>query len=138
MVQWPNVYSGQWVGANQHIGYVGSSGWSTGPHCHYAIYRYGVRLAVPGVWIGLWVNRGWWVPGSWYGLSGGSTSSVLFQAKVVAWSLAVRTGPDTGYSIVGGLPYGTIANVYGTSGSWYKIIYAGYYRWVAGWYTIRV
>ena len=138
MVQWPNVYSGQWVGANQHIGYVGSTGWSTGPHCHYAINRYGTRLVIPGIWPGLWVNRGYWVPGTWYGLSGSSTSSVLFRVKVTAWSLAVRTGPSTGYAIVGGLPYGTIANVYGTSGSWYKVIYAGYYRWIAGWYTVRV
>ncbi len=64
-VQWANVYSGQWVGQNQHIGYVGSTGWSTGPHCHFAIKRWGVRQIIPYIWIGKWVNRGWGVPG-WY------------------------------------------------------------------------
>ena len=68
MVQWPSVGGGQWVNTNQHIGYVGSTGHSTGPHCHFAIKRWGTRLIIPGIWIGEWVNRGAGVPGSWSGL----------------------------------------------------------------------
>ncbi len=137
-VRWPVAGGGAWVGTNQLIGYVGSTGWSTGPHCHYAIKRWGARLVIPGIWIGQYVYRGNWVPGTYYGLSGSSSSSVLFRAKVVTSGLNVRTGPSTGYGIVGSLGYGTIVNVYGTSGSWYKILYGGYYRWIAGWYTVRV
>ena len=138
MVQWPSVYSGQRVSGNQRIGYVGSTGYSTGPHCHYAIVRYGTRLKIPNIWIGKYVTRGTVVPGTYSGLSGSTTSSVLFRAKVTAGAVNVRTGPSTGYAIVGTLSYGTIVNVYATSNSWYKIIYGGYYRWIAGWYTVRV
>jgi uncharacterized protein YgiM (DUF1202 family) len=138
-VQWANVWSGQWVNANQHIAYVGSTGWSTGPHLHFGIYRYGTRVAIPSVWIGLWVNRGWGVPGWYSGLSVAPSATVLFRAKVTAAAgVNVRTGPGTGYARVGGLYYGNIVNVYGTSNGWYKVLLQGYYRWIAGWYTVRV
>ena len=146
MVQWPSVRSGQYVNTNQVIGYVGTTGHSTGPHCHYAIKRYGVRLIIPGIWIGERVTRAVHVPGTYSGLGGTTASSApapsapagLFRAKVTVSSLNVRTGPGTGYSIVGRLGYGTVVTVYATSGSWYKILYGGAYRWCAGWYTVRV
>ena len=68
MIKWPSVGRGQWVKTNQHIGWVGSTGHSTGPHCHYAIRRWGARLVIPGIRIGQWVNRGSGVPGSYRGL----------------------------------------------------------------------
>jgi uncharacterized protein YraI len=75
-----------------------------------------------------------------------ASSPVLFQARVTASALNVRTGAGTGYSVVGSLGYGTIVNVYATSNNgstgltagWYKILYGGSYRWIAGWYTQRV
>ena len=137
-VRWSLYGGGAWVGTNQTVGYVGTTGNSTGPHLHLGIFRYGVRQIIPGIWFGQYVTRGYWIPGTWAGLSGGSTSSVLFRAKVAVGALNVRTGPSTGYGVVGTLGYGSIVNVYGTSGSWYKIIYGGYYRWIAGWLTWRV
>ena len=144
MVKWPSVYSGEKVSRNHLIGYVGSTGNSTGPHCHFAIMRYSTRLVIPNIWIGKYVSRGNVVPGSYAGLSGstgggGSTApSVLFKARVTAGALNVRTGAGTSYGIVGVLTRGTIVSVYAKSGSWYKISYGGNYRWIAGWYTVRI
>ena len=142
-VKWPSVGS-QSVGTNQVIGYVGSTGNSTGPHLHYGLFRYGTRLVIPGLNFGQWVTRGQAVPGSYAGLSGTSTpppstnATVQFQAKVTVSALNVRTGPGTGYGVVGSLGNGAVVNVYGTSNNWYKISYGGTYRWIAGWLTARV
>ncbi len=84
-------------------------------------------------WASAWIR---YVRGT--STSTSTSSRVLFRARVVSGSLNVRTGPGTGYGIVGSLGVGATVNVYGTSGSWYKISYGGYYRWIAGGYTRRV
>ena len=66
-VRWPLYGGGRWVNRNQLIGYVGTTGHSTGPHCHYTIFRWGARLRIPGIWIGKWVVRTGIVPGSYWG-----------------------------------------------------------------------
>ena len=68
MVRWPSVRDGQKVDRNHLIGYVGSTGNSTGPHCHFAIMRYGTRLIIPHLRIGDHVRRGRPVPGNYAGL----------------------------------------------------------------------
>ena len=57
------------------------------------------------------------------GSSGSDTAnSYTVNAKS---GLNVRSGPGSGYSILGTLPYGTSVNVTGTSGSWSVIQYSG-------------
>ncbi len=136
MVVAPAAKYWQWVGTNQLIGYEGSTGNSTGPHVHFGFARWGAHIYIPNIWIRKWVDRGGWIPGNYAGFA--SAPAVLFRARVTAGGLNVRTGPGTGYGIVGTLGYGSIVNVYATSSGWYKILYGGYYRWIAGWYTVRV
>lgn len=38
------VVEGQWVEQGQIIGYVGSTGYSTGDHCHFEVYQNGTRV----------------------------------------------------------------------------------------------
>lgn len=138
MVQWPSVGGGQWVNTNQLIGYVGSTGYSTGPHVHYAIRRWGTRLVIPGIWIGQWVNRGAAVPGTYDGLSGESTTSGIKALRITADALNVRTGPGTNYAIKGQVYWGQYYISSASSGSWYKIWYDGSEGWVYGGYTTVV
>ncbi|MBI5368646.1 MAG: M23 family metallopeptidase [Planctomycetes bacterium] len=59
------VHVGQRVGTNQVLGYVGSTGHSTGPHCHFEIRKNGVKQAFPPYSTGVWVTRGRWVLRNW-------------------------------------------------------------------------
>ncbi len=38
------VQAGQYVEQGQVIAYIGMTGWATGPHCHFEIYRNGVKV----------------------------------------------------------------------------------------------
>jgi len=38
------IYTGAWISQGQVIGYVGSTGMSTGPHCHYEVHYYGTPV----------------------------------------------------------------------------------------------
>ncbi len=55
--------------------------------------------------------------------SGGSTTDTGYVAATA--NVNVRSGPGTGYSIIGSLYKGTIVPRLGTSGSWTKISYNG-------------
>ncbi|HUH53134.1 MAG TPA: peptidoglycan DD-metalloendopeptidase family protein [Microbacteriaceae bacterium] len=57
MVNTPPVYAGQWVGAGQILGYVGTTGNSTGNHLHYETWVNGVPvnprpfMDARGIWL---------------------------------------------------------------------------------------
>ncbi len=61
-----------------------------------------------------------------------------FNTKVSAAEAEVRTGPGASYSVVGKLTIGSgnaLVKVYATQNGWYKVLYGGSYRWIAGWKT---
>ena len=73
------------------------------------------------------IGNGQWVCGDYIAITGSSSSGTR-TARVTANSgLNVRSGPSTGYSIVGGLSKGTTVTVYEESDGWAKI---GNGQWV--------
>ena len=70
--------------------------------------------------------------------SGGASAepSVQEVRSVTAGTLNVRSGPGSGYALVGALDYGTAMRVMSRSGSWLKITaWNGVTGWVASAYT---
>jgi uncharacterized protein YraI len=88
-----------------------------------------VSVATSGSWRKIWYGESTgWVYSSY------TTASSLAEQQVSASSLNVRTGPGTGYDVVGQAPGGSWWAVAGTSGSWKKIYFKGAARWVYGTY----
>lgn len=68
------------------------------------------------------------------GGSGGGDPDVGVEGYVTITAssgLYVRSGPGTGYAVVGGLPNGSVVYTYGSSNGWYRV--SG--GWIAGDYT---
>ena len=85
-----------------------------------------------GNWFKIWFNGAWrWFKGDW-------TTRVLPSVRTTD-ALNIRSGPGTNYARVGGLDKGNVVAVFGTSGSWLKILMTGgTYRWIMGTYTQRL
>ncbi|QDH70276.1 SH3 domain-containing protein [Marilutibacter alkalisoli] len=88
-----------------------------------------VTTSSSGDWKKIWFNN----HARW--LHAGYTSSASLNCgTVTADTLNVRSGPGTGYGIVGTSPKGSKWSVIGSSGDWRKIWYASEARWVHGTY----
>lgn len=136
--------TGDPVTVNQTIAIQGSTGNSTGPHCHWEIRRYGAPLYLPGK-VYEKVTRSAPLNYVYSGLTpldgAPPPPPPLPTAKaysVTASALNVRSGPSSGYSIIGQIANGQIYVSPEQSNGWNKIWYAGNTGWCSGTYMTQV
>ena len=86
-----------------------------------------------GFWKIQYDNRTGWVNGSYCSTISGQTG-----VKVIDGPLNVRSGPSTGYSILGSVNVGQVFWWITSSGGFYKINWNGRTGWISGSYVTRV
>lgn len=132
--------AGDIVATNQVIALEGTTGNSTGPHCHWEIRRYGAPLYLPGR-IYDQVVRGAPLVYTYAGLTpleGPPPPSPLKAYRIATSTLNVRSGPGTAYPILGTAASGQTYVSPEQSNGWARIWFAGNTGWCSGAYLTQV
>lgn len=91
-----------------------------------------VAVATSGGWYKIWyANNTGWCSGAYLTSVSGVTGVTINTA-----SLNVRTGPSTGYAIVGSTSSGQKYVRASSSSGWYQVYWGGAARWVSGAYCL--
>lgn len=117
------VEAGDVVEAGQLVGALGRTGnaYLNGAHLHFAIRRDGVRLVVPGLDYGAWIQRGEAIPGDYSELDTFPAVRPSYEVEVVDDGVPAFSGPAQSTSVVAELRAGEVLPVSRTDAGYYEV-----------------
>lgn len=127
LIEPAEVEVGDVVEAGQLVGALGRTGnaYLNGAHLHFAIRRDGVRLVIPGLDYGEWVQRGDPIPGDYAELDTFSALRPRYDVEVVDEGVPAFSGPAQSTSVIAELEAGEVLPVSGTAAGYYEVTLAG-------------
>ncbi len=128
----PSVAVGDQVTVGQTLGYSGRTGnaFRNGAHLHFAIFRNGQRVVIPGIELGDWVDRGDPIPGSYGALATFTEPGPsAFEVDVIA-SSPLFSSPAQDASRIGEVAPGERLTVIDSAVGYYRVSTASGAGWL--------